>query len=86
MEKIKFVEEDGTETEFYVEEQTRMNGYNYLLVTDSMDDGADAYILKDISADEDPESCYVFVEDDIEFETISQLFAAMLDDIDLKLE
>lgn len=86
MEKIKFIEEDGTEVEFYVEEQTRMNGYNYLLVTDSMEDGADACILKDISEDEDPQSCYVYVEDDMEFETISQLFAAMLDDVDLELE
>lgn len=86
MEKIKFVVEDGTEVEFYVEEQTRMNGYNYLLVTDSMEDEADAYILKDISEEEDPQSCYVMVEDDMEFETISQLFAAMLDDVDLELE
>lgn len=86
MEKIKFVVEDGTEVEFYVEEQTRMNGYNYLLVTDSMEDEADAYILKDISEEEDSQSCYVMVEDDMEFETISQLFAAMLDDVDLELE
>ena len=74
MEKIRFVEEDGTETEFFVEEQTRMNGYNYLLVTDSQDDEAQAYILKDLSKDTDPQASYVMVEDD------------MLEDVDLETE
>ena len=38
MEKIKFQLEDGTEAEFYVEEQTRIGGVAYLLVSDSQDD------------------------------------------------
>lgn len=46
MEKIKFQLEDGTEAEFYVEEQTRIGGVAYLLVSDSLDDEATAYILK----------------------------------------
>ena len=86
MEKIRFVEEDGTETEFFVEEQTRMNGYNYLLVTDSQDDEAQAYILKDLSKDTDPQASYVMVEDDREFEVISRLFADMLEDVELETE
>ena len=86
MEKIRFVEEDGTETEFFVEEQTRMNGYNYLLVSDSQDDEAQAYILKDLSKDTDPQASYVMVEDDREFEVISRLFADMLEDVDLETE
>ena len=49
MEKLKFELEDGTVVDFYVEEQTRVNGTDYLLVTDSMDDEANAYILKDSS-------------------------------------
>ena len=86
MEKIRFVEEDGTEVEFFVEEQTRMNGYNYLLVTDSQDDEAQAYILKDLSKDTDPQASYVMVEDDREFEVISRLFADMLEDVDMETE
>ena len=86
MEKIRFVEEDGTETEFFVEEQTRMNGYNYLLVTDSQDDEAQAYILKDLSDETDPQARYVMVEDDNEFETMSRLFSEMLEDVDLETE
>lgn len=32
MEKIKFEVEDGSEIAFYVEEQTRVNGTDYLLL------------------------------------------------------
>lgn len=49
MEKINFVTDDNEEVEFYIIEETRVNGYNYILVTDSQDeDGeeAEAYILK----------------------------------------
>ena len=44
MDKIKFVTDEGETVEFYVEEQTRVNGTDYLLVTDSMDDEANAYM------------------------------------------
>ena len=47
VDKIKFETEDGEIVEFFVEEQTKVNGVQYLLVTDSMEDEADAYILKD---------------------------------------
>ena len=51
MEKIKFQTEDGI-TEFYVEEQTTIAGVTYLLVSDSAEDEANAYILKDVSGTE----------------------------------
>lgn len=42
-----------------------------------------AYILKDISADESPEACYVFVEEEKELEAVSAVFQQMLEDTDL---
>ena len=48
MEKIKFQSEDGI-IEFFVEEQTTVAGITYLLVSDSQDDEANAYIMKDVS-------------------------------------
>ena len=51
MDKIKFVTETGETVEFYVEEQTRVGGRDYLLVTDSLEDEASAYILRDMSSD-----------------------------------
>ena len=65
MEKIIFQSDDGTAAEFYVEEQTNIAGVTYLLVSDSQDEEADAYILKDISAPGSTEACYEMVEDDL---------------------
>lgn len=83
MEKIKFQSEDGI-VEFYVEEQTTIAGITYLLVSDSQDDEANAYILKDISENDSQEACYEMIQDDSELEAISRVFAQMLDDVDLE--
>lgn len=85
MEKIAFVTESGEKVEFFVEEQTRVNGVDYLLVTDSAEEEANAYILKDMSDADSPEAEYVFVEDDVEFEAVSRLFAQMMDDVDMEM-
>lgn len=86
MEKIKFITENGEACEFFVEEQTRVNGRNYLLVSDSQDDEAQAFILKDMSDDTEAQARYEFVEDDVEFESIAKLFEQMLDgDVELEM-
>lgn len=59
MEKIKFMSEEMQETDFYVLEQTKVNGVSYILVTDSEEDDAECLILKDTSAEDDKESVYV---------------------------
>ena len=66
MDKITFITDVGEEVEFYVEEQTRVNGVDYILVSDSIEEEANAYILKDLSADTDLEADYVMVEDEVE--------------------
>ncbi len=80
---IIFETDNGENITFYVEEETRVNGISYLLVTDSQDDDANAYILKDISSDSDEEAQYVMVEDDVEFDAIAGLFNQMMEDVDL---
>ena len=45
MEKINFVTDDNEEVEFYIIEETRVNGYNYILVTDSQDEDDAKYLL-----------------------------------------
>ena len=59
-EKIVFIDEDGNEVEMYVVEETRINNVNYLLVTEDEGDEeeAEAYILKDISKEEEEEAVY----------------------------
>lgn len=85
MEKIKFFAEDGTTEEFYVEEQTRIAGINYLLVSDSLGDEAQAYVLKDLSDDTSLEACYEFVDEEEELEAVWKVFEQMMDE-DVKLE
>lgn len=84
--KIVFETEDGEKTEFYVEEETRIGGTDYLLVTDSDDEEANAWILKDLSADGDDCARYVMVEDDTEFTAVSGVFEQMLEDTDFRRE
>lgn len=89
MEKIKFIP-DGEEeaAEFFVLEQTRLQGVNYLLVTESAEEteDADAYILKDLSADEDTEAIYEFVDDDEELRTVSEIFEKLMDGVGFEIE
>ena len=48
MEKITFASADSQENEeFFVLEQTKLNGVSYILVTDSEEDDAECWILKD---------------------------------------
>ena len=47
MEKIKFALSDTETVEFFVLEQTRIGGTDYILVTDMEDGDGDALILKD---------------------------------------
>ena len=85
MDKIKFIEDDGDVVEFFVEEQARIGGKTYLLVSDSQEEEAQAYIMKDVSEETDSEACYEFVEDDLELEAVTSVFQQMLDDVDIEL-
>lgn len=87
MEKLTFVTEDDMEVEFCIIEETRINGVNYLLVTDSEDeeeDEAEAFIFKDISKAEDSEAVYEPVEDEEELDAVSRVFNELLEDVDLE--
>ena len=86
MEKIKFVFDDTKdEVEFFVLEQTKVNGNSYILVTDSEEDGAECLILKDTSAAEDVESLYEVVEDETELMGVLKVFEELLEDIDIDM-
>ncbi len=87
MEKIEFITDDNEVVNFYVIEETRVNGTNYILVTDSEDEDdyeAEAYILKDTSDEQNTEAAYEIVEDDDELDAVGKVFAELLEDIDLE--
>ena len=64
MEKITFTPEEGDAVEFYVLEQTKIGGVDYLLVADSADEDGEALIMCDVSDPEDAEAVYEIVDDD----------------------
>lgn len=84
MEKIKFVSEEMQEIEFFVLEQTKVNGISYILVTDSEEGDAECWIMRDISTEDSSESIYDFVEDEEELYAVSKVFEELLEDVDIE--
>ncbi|MFG6382863.1 MAG: DUF1292 domain-containing protein [Lachnospiraceae bacterium] len=86
MEKIIFQSPYHEEAvEFYVVEQTRINGIDYLLVTEEEEGDCDAFIMKEVSQNEEEESVYEMVEAEEELEYMSRIFAEILEDIDITM-
>ncbi len=84
MEKIVFTDsESQDELEVYVLEQTCINGITYLLAAEEEEEDSVAYILKEVRTEND-EVFYAIVEDDVELNAISKVFAEMLDDVDIQ--
>ena len=70
-EKLTFTCGEGGEAEeFFVVEQTRLNGVTYLLVADSEEDDAECLILKDTSTPEEKDSVYEMVEEEVELNAV----------------
>lgn len=84
MEKIKFQSDGMEEAEFFVLEQTKLNGTSYILVTDSEEGDAECLILRDRSEAEDTDSIYEIVEDDMELSAVSKVFEELLEDIEIE--
>lgn len=83
MEKIIFTPEGEEPVQFYVLEQTRLGGVDYILVTDSAEGDGEALILRDLSAPEEPEAAYEIVTEDEELNAVAAVFDNMLEDIEL---
>lgn len=84
MDKIIFTDPDtGEEIALYILEQTCIGGITYLLATEEEEEDSLAYILKEIQSGEE-DAVYVMVEDDVELNAISKVFAEMLDDVDFE--
>lgn len=86
MEKITFCPDEGETVDFYVLEQTRLGGVDYILVTDSEEGDGEALILKDTSAEGEAEAVYEIVDNDDELDAVAAIFSDMLDDMDIDLE
>ncbi|MEZ3505621.1 MAG: DUF1292 domain-containing protein [Lachnospiraceae bacterium] len=83
MEKIVFTPEGEEPVQFYILEQTRLGGVDYILVTDSEEGDGEAFILRDMSALEDTEALYEIVTEDKELNAVAAVFEDMLEDVEL---
>ena len=84
MEKVIFVDPDtNEEIEFFVVEETQLNGQKYLLVTEEEDGDSDAYILREITDKED-DVIYELVEEEAELTAIGKIFAELIEDADIE--
>ena len=87
-ERILFTTEEEEEVEFFVLEQTRIGGVNYILVADSEGEEAEALILKETPAKaggETEETVYGIVEDEEELNAISKVFMEILDVVEIEV-
>ena len=73
-EKITFTPEGEEPVEFYVLEQTRIGGIDYILVTDEEEGDGEALILKDMSRDGEPEGLYTIVCGDQVLDAVAGVF------------
>ena len=86
-EKITLQTDDGEAVDFYVLEETRINGMNYLMVTDAQEEeDGECYVLKDVSGSGDSEAVYEFVENDDELDYLYRIFTELLEDADVELK
>ena len=86
MEKAKFTFSDGSGAdEFFVLEETKINGSAYILVVDSEEDDAECLILREVEESKDAEKTYEIVEDDTELMAVSKVFEELLEDVDIEM-
>ena len=85
MDKIEFyLNETSEKEEFYVLEQTKIGGYEYILVTDTEDEDGECLILKEVGKDGE-ETLYDVVEDETELLAVSKVFEELLEDVDIEM-
>ncbi len=83
--KIMLTADDGSEEAFFVVEKADIAGGSYLLVADSLEEDADAMILKE--TEEEVAVVYETVEDEDELRIISKYFEELLEEeVELRFE
>ena len=86
MEKVRVTFGDGSgEEEFFVLEETKINGSSYILVTDSQEDDAECLILREEGGPQEGDSIYEIVEDETELLAVSKVFEELLEDVDIEM-
>lgn len=83
MEKITFELDNNEKAEFFVLEQAKLFGNNYILVTEEDEGDGEALILKEVGTSKQ-DTTYEIVTDDDELSALSSLFESLLEDCALE--
>ena len=83
MDRIVFKTDKEEPVEFFILEQTRIGGIDYILVTDTEEGDGEALILRDVSQPGETEAVYEIVTEDEELDAVASVFESMLEDVDL---
>ena len=87
---ISFLTDDNTEVEFFILEQTTINGRNYLLVTEDPEpageEDATVYIMRETAGSDEEMVSYEFVEDEEELRCVGEVFEQLMEDMDIEVE
>ena len=81
MEKITFTLNGSEKVDFYVLEQTKIGGTDYILVTDMEEGDGDALILKDLSKPEEKDGLYEIVSEEKELQAVAAVFETLMEDV-----
>ena len=82
MEKVRFAFADGNgEDEFFVLEETMINGSQYILD----EDDAECLILKETGRKGEGDCVYEIVEDETELLAVSKVFEELLEDVNIEM-
>ncbi len=80
--KLTFTGENGEELTFNIIEQTTIMGREYILVADNEDEDT-VYLMRKIVDDgASEEVSYSFVDDENELDSVSKVFAELMEDTD----
>ena len=86
MEKVRFTFADGSGAdEFFVLEETKVNGSTYLLVADSEEDEAECLILKESGGSGADDRMFEIGGDDTELAAVSKVFEELLEDVNIEM-
>jgi len=84
MEKIILEGDNGENIELFVLEVTKLAGVDYVLASDVEAGDGECYILKDVAEPGSETAVYEMVADDRELDYLLNVFAELLEDVDLE--
>ena len=83
--ELEFTLEDGTIEKGFIIGEAKWLGSSYILLSDKEKGDGDAWILKDVSKEDDSEAVYVEITDPNEWDNVAPIFRELLEEKDIDI-